>query len=156
MEYLLPSTTQKTKSPPLDIRFVVAVVHHLVKIIQSFAQTSVLMSADDKRTLTRHMLGFTSILNDVKKRSDLTEQVELVSTSSTDEKLRHFMHIEQDTLNGIVSGTLAVVEKLRINNRIHERQYQRVVKFYKAVIAMHTALFNKLLASAPRTRRFNA
>jgi len=51
---------------------------------------------------------------------------------------------EKDTLTGIVTSTLNIAGKLRANNRMTEAQYQKVVRYYKALLQMNDAIARKL------------
>ena len=55
-----------------------------------------------------------------------------------------WMHVERDTLQGLIQSTLHIVDRLHITNRMDDDQYRRVNRFYKSFVAMNDAIARKL------------
>ena len=107
--------------------------------------TSSFLSNDDKQNLINHIKGINTILADISKRSvSISEGIEPLDVDSGDESVKRFMANEKDTLTGIVTSTLNIAGKLRANNRMTEAQYQKVVRYYKAILQMNDAIARKL------------
>jgi hypothetical protein len=72
------------------------------------------------------------------------EGVQPLDADSSDGSMKRYMTDEKDTLTGIVTSTLNIAGKLRANNRMTEAQYQKVVRYYKALLQMNDAIARKL------------
>lgn len=142
----LPSNQNKQRNkPPVSIALVARAVRRAGSAIGMLIATSPFLSNDDKQHLINHMKGINTILADISKRSvSISEGIEPLDADSGDESVKRFMADEKDTLTGIVTSTLNIAGKLRANNRMTEEQYQKVVRYYKAILQMNDAIARKL------------
>lgn len=142
----LPSEqNKKQKNPSVDVQMVKKSMAQTSSALSVLLATSPLFSQHDKEQILSHTKALNSILKDVAARSaSISEGVQPLDVDSSDGSMKRFMTDEKDTLTGIVMSTLNIAGKLRANNQMTEEQYQKVVRYYKAVLQMNDAIARKL------------
>ena len=150
MRAKLPSDNRTTiKKPTADISIVAGAVRRAQSAIGMLFATSPLLSNDDKQNLINHMKGINKIISDVSQRSaSVCETITPLWADSGTEKMLRVMNDERNTLTGILHNALTVAGQLRVNNQLTEKQYQQIVRFYRAMAQMHDALNNKIAIAA--------
>jgi len=142
----LPSNqNKKRKLPPVDVQMVQKSMAQTSSALSVLLATSPLISQHDKEQILTHTKALNRILKDVAARSaSISEGVQPLDVDSSDGSMKRYMTDEKDTLTGIVTSTLNIAGKLRANNRMTEAQYQKVVRYYKALLQMNDAIARKL------------
>jgi len=143
---LLPTDqNKKRKLPRVDVQMVQKSMAQTSSGLSVLLATSPLFSQHDKEQILTHTKALTTILKDLAARSaSIREGIQPLDVDSSDESMKRYMADEKDTLTGIVTSTLNIAGKLRANNRMSEEQYQKVVRYYKAILQMNDAIAFKL------------
>lgn len=143
---LLPNEqNKKQKQPSVDVQMVKKSMAQTSSALSVLLATSPLVSQHDREQILTHTKSLNSILKDVAARSALvSEGGQALDVDSSDESMKRYMTDEKDTLTGIVTSTLNIAGKLRANNRMSEEQYQKVVRYYKALLQMNDAIARQL------------
>ena len=142
----LPSNqNKKRKLPPVDVQMVQKSMAQTSSALSVLLATSPLISQHDKEQILTHTKALVAILKDLAARSaSISEAIQPLDVGSSDESMKRYLTDEKDTLTGIVTSTLNIAGKLRANNRMTEAQYQKVVRYYKALLQMNDAIARKL------------
>ena len=151
MEYLLPSQIaanakkKQTQYKPIDITVVQKQLSRTSSALAVLMATSQLIGTDDKKKIITNLKGLNRTINDAARRSGVVnENADDISATSGDEEMLRWMHVERDTLQGLIQSTLHIVDRLHITNRMDDDQYRRVNRFYKSFVAMNDAIARKL------------
>jgi hypothetical protein len=153
MDYQLHQSPKRNASLHVDVRQLQRATSMTRSAWAVFIANTHLMSPEDKKEAHAHLSALTRISADLQQRSGaISEGIEPVQADSSDEEMLRFMGLENDRMQGIIQSTLHIVDRLYATNRMSEHQYRRVQRFYKAVIAMHSALLKALSVAAQSLR----
>ena len=143
---LLPTDqNKKRKLPRVDVQMVQKSMDQTSSAVSVLLATSPLISQNDKEQILTHTKALNRILKDLAARSaSISEAIQPLDVGSSDESMKRYLTDEKDTLTGIVTSTLNIAGKLRANNRMSEAQYQKVIRYYKALLQINDAIEGKL------------